>query len=1480
MIIEDGVLIKVENSDIINGTIIIPDGVNKIGENAFSNCTNLRNINIPQSVTEIGGRAFDNCKNLTSINIPQNVTRIGEETFNKCENLTSINLPEGITQIEGGAFSNCTNLRNINIPQNVTQIGYKAFCNCKNLTSINIPQSVTRIGGSAFNNCENLTSINFPEGITQIEGGAFSNCTNLRNINIPQSVTEIGGSAFDNCKNLTSINLPEGITGIRLRAFAGCINLRNINIPQSVTRIGDEAFYKCENLTSINLPKGLTQIESSMFAKCINLRNINIPQSVTRIEANAFYKCENLTSINLPKGLTQIEPRVFAECRNLRNINIPQNVTKICKGAFCKCENLKSINLPEGLTQIEPRVFAECRNLRNINIPQNVTKICKGAFCKCENLKSIKIPQSVTQIENEAFYKCENLTSINLPEGLTQIEPRVLAECRNLRNINIPQNVTQIGNDAFYNCKNITSINIPQNLNAIRREAFLECKISNIIFPQDVTKTEKEKLFNDLYETNIQETEKFLFGENLERIERIKAEAYFQNIVRNEEYDEKLMDIFYFRMLNSIGLDEIERMLEMPSLTKEQIQKYSLERDEAFLELYDTRYKINGDLGITLKLLKQLQLNKKVQNKSEKNNLEIRMFKKINEKLEEGYNGTLTNLISQILDEQQTMIEPEFIKKIEELEKSINKALVKENLSKVQIKIKEALRTPNEQYPEAIVPMQITPIKAMIEDTITNLFKEIGYIDHEKLKNMLEVKISHAHAPYIVQKKDQIVSNILELLKDKEFSEIINHSGLEALKDTKEQIGEAWKYKLNKSLKQIGLSFSNLSDILTKEQVEKLARELNIGKIETSTIAVLKEGAEREKAYELLREKGLPEVVTYKQIHDMFGNVKEPYSEKFRHFYKQNRKSFLEDPECIIRFGQIHNNFEQIINSPELKNIYDKGELTLDAIIGYLNTRSYNNQRTGDEELAKLSKSVGQITTEEEFAHVQKIFDITRKRERSTIPPVNITKNKFRGRMLAPDDVLNLFAGNITTCCQRFGDVGEGAMLLGSIEENGGIFVIEELEENGEVKNIIGQSLTIRQKGKNGEYDRLTFDNIEIDDNVLRYLSDKDHAEILQIYIEASKQAIEKDKKFLGNLLKQGKITQEQYDKIVLKEVVAGTGYNDLNGLSSLTRGTVAIPEEAFYRYNTINGDTIYPWIDSAGGKTPKGAGGTPVILASMNEKELTDIRKRAQSRDSFVQELKPKDIPLWYGNVGKVQTFTGNKITEKEIGQIKKIEEKVYRKEQQLLNKDNVKDVEDLEYTYNINNPYIKIGSNKDWYIIYGDNEEEIVISDLAVIGGIHSEKNKTSQDTSKQNTKLAIMEASNEIYEIFLQSAGQGKRIYCNATADTSLINIQRLLKQECIEVKTMNGQAIKYEQGKGLVYEDGTQVKNSKWSEDSEIQMLDLEIIPKVQELQESKKKIEKLLGRIQELSIMSGTAKEEELDELRNEIRKVENTYDDR
>lgn len=68
----------------------------------------------------------DLCKGMSSLKsivIPQSVTTIGENAFAGCFDLASITLENGITNIGDAAFSCCTSLTTITIPKGVTSIG-------------------------------------------------------------------------------------------------------------------------------------------------------------------------------------------------------------------------------------------------------------------------------------------------------------------------------------------------------------------------------------------------------------------------------------------------------------------------------------------------------------------------------------------------------------------------------------------------------------------------------------------------------------------------------------------------------------------------------------------------------------------------------------------------------------------------------------------------------------------------------------------------------------------------------------------------------------------------------------------------------------------------------------------------------------------------------------------------------------------------------------------------------------------------------------------------------------------------------------------------------------------------------------------------------------------------------------------------------------------------------------------------------------
>ena len=181
MKITDNILIKVEETDIKNGTFVVPDSVTSIGVCAFEGCKNLAEITIPNSVTSIDWNAFEGCKNLAEITIPNSVT-----------------------SIDWNAFDGCTSLTEVTIPNSVTSIGYRAFEGCISLTEITIPDSVTSIGEGAFWGCTSLKEITIPNSVTSIGDRAFEGCTSLKEITIPDSVTSIGESAFWGCTNLGS----------------------------------------------------------------------------------------------------------------------------------------------------------------------------------------------------------------------------------------------------------------------------------------------------------------------------------------------------------------------------------------------------------------------------------------------------------------------------------------------------------------------------------------------------------------------------------------------------------------------------------------------------------------------------------------------------------------------------------------------------------------------------------------------------------------------------------------------------------------------------------------------------------------------------------------------------------------------------------------------------------------------------------------------------------------------------------------------------------------------------------------------------------------------------------------------------------------------------------------------------------------------------------------------------------------------------
>ena len=244
-VLEDG---TVEIADYIGFAteIEIPneiDGkdVTSIGGYAFSNCDSLTSIILPDSVEAIEDEAVMDCLKLAYVYIGSGVKNIGENNFLYCSNLLEIIVDESnesFSSDECGVLFNKEKTILIRYPE-----GNKA-------TTYDIPYGVTTISVDAFaENCY-LTSVKIPDTVTRIDFGAFYQCISLSSIEIPESVRSIGYGCFLNTPflkkiviNNMDVELSEMSFGATQVIISGISQEEFIEIYKGYLLTGDESVF-------------------------------------------------------------------------------------------------------------------------------------------------------------------------------------------------------------------------------------------------------------------------------------------------------------------------------------------------------------------------------------------------------------------------------------------------------------------------------------------------------------------------------------------------------------------------------------------------------------------------------------------------------------------------------------------------------------------------------------------------------------------------------------------------------------------------------------------------------------------------------------------------------------------------------------------------------------------------------------------------------------------------------------------------------------------------------------------------------------------------------------------------------------------------------------------------------------------------------------------------------------------------------------
>lgn len=204
-------------------------------------------VHIPSTMRTVDKETFKEHNGITEVIIENGVQKIDEAAFKNCTLLGRVVIPSSVNTIRSESFCGCTTLETVNLGEGLAELWSRAFADCPSLKEIALPSGVSYIGPGAFANCFGLEKVSFANGVKRIGDEAFSFCSSLREIRLPTSIESIGEKSFMGCDALEKVVLNPQIKQLARYAFYGCSNLTSINVPKQA-KVYEDTFMECYKL--------------------------------------------------------------------------------------------------------------------------------------------------------------------------------------------------------------------------------------------------------------------------------------------------------------------------------------------------------------------------------------------------------------------------------------------------------------------------------------------------------------------------------------------------------------------------------------------------------------------------------------------------------------------------------------------------------------------------------------------------------------------------------------------------------------------------------------------------------------------------------------------------------------------------------------------------------------------------------------------------------------------------------------------------------------------------------------------------------------------------------------------------------------------------------------------------------------------------------------------------------------------------------
>jgi len=412
-------------------SVTLPQGVSKIEENAFYNCTKLGEVVMTHSPEISSGSG------LSDVIVVANSTYGKEDKFSYLKE-NGVAVLVGCTGVEGDLVLPDT------LAGGAYIIGPHAFDGL-NITSITLSSNVAGIRDSAFEGID--VDYNYIDGgfylgtadnpyflLIKISGSIGSTFT------MHDACQWVTPNTFCDAGWVAEIVLNSSVKGDL--SFEDCIRLEKLTLSNGRTTILADAFVNCDELSEITFGTGLVAMLAPM------------PNGVTRINISSLESWLSIDFSYLSGGM-----QVYLNGSPISEVVIPESITEIKPYAFCGWTNLTKVVLHDGVTKIGEYALSAGSSLTEITVGTGLREFGRGVSSSVTRINIPSIEQWLaTEVGFSQFYadfyiNGVKVTEVRVPDGVTEIKPYAFTYWNTLTSIYLPDSVTRIGEEALSNSR-------------------------------------------------------------------------------------------------------------------------------------------------------------------------------------------------------------------------------------------------------------------------------------------------------------------------------------------------------------------------------------------------------------------------------------------------------------------------------------------------------------------------------------------------------------------------------------------------------------------------------------------------------------------------------------------------------------------------------------------------------------------------------------------------------------------------------------------------------------------------------------------------------------------------------------------------------------------------------------------------------------------------------------------------------------------